>query len=31
VSDWSIEKKKELKQFIIDNPDIKEQSKKFYE
>ena len=31
VSDWSLEKKKELKQFIIDNPNIKEDNKKFYE
>jgi len=30
-SDWSLDIKKELKQFLIDNPNIKEESKKFYE
>ena len=30
-ADWSLDFKKQLKQFMIDNPDIKEQSKKFYE
>ena len=31
TSDWSLEKKKELKQFLKDNPNIKEDNKKFYE
>ena len=30
-SDWSLEIKKELKQFMIDNPNIKEDNKKFYQ
>ena len=30
-SDWSLEIKKQLKQFMIDNPNIKEENKKFYE
>lgn len=30
-SDWSLDIKKQLKQFLIDNPNIKEESKKFYE
>jgi hypothetical protein len=31
TSDWSLEKKKELKQFMIDHPNIKEENKKFYQ
>ena len=31
TSDWSLEKKKELKEFLKDNPNIKEDNKKFYE
>jgi len=30
-SDWSLEIKKELKKFLIDHPNIKEDNKKFYE
>ena len=30
-SDWSLEIKKELKQFMIDHPNIKEDNKKFYQ
>ena len=30
-SDWSLAIKKELKQFMIDHPNIKEDNKKFYE
>ena len=30
-SDWSLEIKKQLKQFMIDHPNIKEENKKFYE
>jgi len=30
-SDWSLEIKKELKEFLKDNPNIKEDNKKFYE
>ena len=30
-SDWSLEIKKQLKQFMIDHPNIKEDNKKFYE
>ena len=30
-SDWSLDFKKQLKQFMIDNPNIKEENKKFYQ